>query len=570
MPSSDLRQPTDSFRLEGHLLNRMAAHILLTLVVFLSVNDQRTVYAAAPNIVFILADDLGYGDVNCFGGDRCQIETPHFDRLAREGMRFTDAHANASVCVPSRVAIMTGRYPWRFGSPVRGGPWGFLGTRLATDQHTLGTMLRSAGYRTGYVGKWHLGTKMQTADGQTQGPTNVDYRKPLKIGPPQYGFDDSFILPGSLDMFPYAFVRNNQWVGDVTAQKGWSAFNRVGPAAEDFEDTKVLDTFSSEAERFIRTNAARAKGGQPFFLYLALTAPHTPTSPSGKFEGKSSLGIYGDFVMETDDCIGRVLAALDAQGLTENTLVIATSDHGAAPYAGRRREATFLQLKELEKEGHYSSGPFRGYKFSVYEGGFRVPFVARWPAVVPPRTTCDKLIGLQDLMATIAEITDTTLATDQAPDSISMLALLTNPATKATRTSMAFEATRARAIRVGPWKLCLCPGSGCPGKFGNAPTLQQAWRDAVKRFGRTPGSHAELEQSPFLQLFHLENDPGESNNLAADQPARVRQMIELLESQISSGRSTPGPPLSNENQNIKLFTGVPKSVWQPAAEQPKR
>jgi arylsulfatase A-like enzyme len=340
-------------------------------------------------------------------------------------------------------------------------------------------------------------------------------------------------------------------------QDGWHVYDEV-PEGNPSPITEV----SSEAERFIRENAARAKGGKPFFLYLALTAPHTPTSPSGKFAGNSSLGIYGDFVMETDDCIGRVLSALDAQGLAEDTLVIATSDHGAAPYAGRRREATFLQLKELEKDGHYSSGPFRGYKFSVYEGGFRVPFVARWPAVVPPQSTCDKLVGLQDLMATIAEITDTKLAADEAPDSISMLPLLTDPATKATRTSMAFEATRARAIRVGSWKLALCPGSGCEGRFGNAPPREQAWRDAVKRFGRTPRSHAELQQAPFLQLFNLDRDPGEANNLAADQPARVRQMIALLETQITSGRSTPGSSLTNENQNIKLFSAVPAFVWK--------
>jgi len=248
-------------------------------------------------------------------------------------------------------------------------------------------------------------------------------------------------------------------------------------------------------------------------------------------------------------------------------LVIATSDHGAAPYAGRRREATFLQLKELEKDGHYSSGPFRGYKFSVYEGGFRVPFVVRWPAVVPPQTTCERLVGLQDLMATIAEITDTTLADNQAPDSISMLPLLIDPATKATRTSMAFEATRARAIRVGPWKLALCPGSGCEGRFGNTPTRESAWRDAVKRFGRTPRSHEELQQAPFLQLFNLADDPGESKNLAADHPDRVREMITQLETLISNGRSTPGSPLTNDKQNIKLFSAVPPFVWKAATEQ---
>lgn len=552
--------------LRRRLLHAFATFILAGLPAVLSID---TLICASevdpngvPNVVLILADDLGYGDIKSFGGDRCRIDTPHFDRLAREGIRFTDAHANASVCVPSRMAIMTGRYPWRFGPPAAGGPWGFLGTRLPADQFTLGTMLQAAGYRTGYVGKWHLGTRMQTTDGKTQGPTNVDYRQPLTIGPPQFGFDESFILPGSLDMFPYAFVRNNHWVGDVTAQKGWSAFHRVGPAAEDFEDTKVLDTFSAEAERFIRANADGAQRGQPFFLYLALTAPHTPVSPSAKFAGQSRLGIYGDFVMETDDCVGRVLATLDAQGLADNTLVIATSDHGPASYAGRRRKATFLQLKELEDEGHFSSGPFRGYKFSIYEGGLRVPFVARWPAVISARATCDRLIGLQDLMATLAEITNTSLAANEAPDSHSFLPLLKDPSTKPTRTSMAFEATPARAIRAGQWKLALCPGSGCAGTYGNTPTRDQAWREALVHFGRPPTSHQELQQAPFVQLFNLEDDPGEARNLAADQPEKVRELISLLETQIASGRSTPGPALPNDNPDIKLFLAVPEFVWR--------
>lgn len=519
-----------------------------TLVAALSPSNSRR----RPNIVFVLADDLGYGDVKCFGGKRCRIRTPNFDRLAAEGMRFTDAHAIASVCVPSRIGIMTGRYAWRFRGPRFRAPWGFLGPVLPDGQFTLGTMLHSAGYRTGYVGKWHLGTLMQTRNGKTQGPNNVDYTKPLKIGPPQFGFDESFILPGSLDMYPYAFVRNNRWVGQVTARKGWSAFHRVGPAAEDFEDVKVLDTLCSEAERFISANAANARAGKPFFLYLALTSPHTPISPSSAFLGKSPIGLYGDFVMETDHCVGRVMQALKKHRLDRNTLFVATSDHGSAPYAGRMRKATSGQMIELEKEGHYSRGPFRGYKFSAYEGGFRVPFVARWPGVIRTGTRCDALIGLNDLMATLAEITNTGLKPGQAPDSISLLPLLNNARAMPQRTTLVLHSTQAFAFRSGQWKLLLCPGSGCAGRYGNVPPSARAWKDAVRRFGRAPRTPEEFEAAPFVQLYNLADDVSETRNEAGQHPDKVRRMIRLLRRQVANGRSTPGRRMSNDVSPIDL------------------
>jgi len=510
-----------------------------------------------PNIVFVLADDLGIGDVNCYGKDRCQIETPGFDRLAAEGMRFTDAHTAASVCVPARMAIMTGRYPWRFSPPRPSGPWGFLNPRLKTDRFTLGDLLQSAGYRTACIGKWHLGTLMPTLDGKNQGSDNVDYSKPLTIGPQQYGFHESFILPGSLDMYPYAFARNNVWQGEITAQKGWSAFNRVGPAAEDFEDVKVLNTFSTEAESFIAQQAEPGRDGKPFFLYLALTAPHTPVSPRPEFEGKSRLGIYGDFVMETDDCLVRVLDALDRQGLSENTIVIASSDHGAGLYAGRRRKATPNQLRELEEDGHYSSGIYRGYKFSIYEGGLRVPFVVRWPAVVEAGSECDSLVAQQDLMRTFADICGISLADDQAPDSVSFLPQLKSRP-ESSRKSMILRSTQRFAIRFGDWKLALCPGSGCPGRFGNKPEAAVAWKQAREAFGR-PAERSDLKGAPFVQLFNIARDPGESDNLAAEHPDRVRTMIGILKQQIAAGRSTPGPPLQNDRQ-VNILGRIPRFV----------
>jgi len=527
---------------------------LLILSSFLS-SGPRGLPAAAPNVVVVLADDLGYGDVKSFGLDRCQIDTPHFDRLAREGMRFTSAYAIASVCVPSRMSLMTGRYAFRFGRPAAGGRWGFLGTRLKTNQFTLARMFRSRGYRTGYVGKWHLGTLMTTTDGKVQGLKNVDYTRPLKIGAPQYGFDESFILPGSLDMYPYVFARNNRWIGKVTAIKGWSAFGRMGPAAEDFEDVKVLSTFGDEAETFIASSSDK-----PFFLFVALTAPHTPTSPTKEFEGRSRIGLYGDFVMNTDHTLGRVLVALDKAGVADNTLVIAASDHGPAPYAGKKRVATYLQIKELEKQGHFAAGPFRGYKFSVYEGAFRVPFVVRWPGVVKPATSCDQTIGLIDVMATMGEVTGADVTDAQRPDSISFLPLLKNPRDKGARGSIFLQGTHGNAYRNGNWKIAFCPGSGAMGKWGNTPIPAEAWPAAVKAYGKNPKSHKELAQAPFVQLFNLAQDPGETNNLAAKHPARVTKMVATAQALIDQGRSTRGPALKNDRKSV-LFKSVPKSVW---------
>lgn len=511
-----------------------------------------------PNIVYLMADDLGIGDVKCYGGDRCRIATPAFDSLARDGMRFTDAHATASVCVPSRIAIMTGRYAWRFAKPSESGPWGFLNPQLPVGTFTVGTLLQGAGYRTGYVGKWHLGTLMQTTDGKNQGLENVDYERPLKIGPNDYGFDYSFILPGSLDMYPYVFARQGQFQGQVTAQKGWSAFNRVGPAAEDFEDFKVLDTFASEAEAFIERNAERARNGDPFFLYVALTAPHTPTSPSPAFEGKSDLGLYGDFVQETDATLGRVLQALDRHGLAENTLVIATSDHGAAPYAGNVRKATPNLIRELEKLGHYASGIYRGYKFTVFEGGLRVPFVVRWPGRVQPGSRCDGLVGLNDLAATVAEVAGVETGASNAPDSVSIVPLLENPDTASPRTTLVMQSPLAFAIRHEQWKLALTPSSGSRGLWGTKPVPEQAWGDALRSFGSRP-SQSDLRAAPFVQLYDLAADVKETTNLATGQPEVVEEINEIFDGIVGQGRSTPGPALANDIASVNLHKNA--SPW---------
>ena len=511
-----------------------------------------------PNIVFILADDLGIGDVGCYGGERCLIDTPNIDALAAGGLRFTDAHVNASVCGPTRRAIMTGRYNWRFGATVNHGPWGFCGPRPNTEKSTLGKLLKRSGYRTGYVGKWHLGTIMTTLDSKSQGLTNVDFTKPLKYGPVQFGFDQSFILPGSLDMYPYAYARNNVWQGEITAQKGWSAFNRVGPAEKDFEDHEVLEMFYTEAEAFLKKQTAT----KPFFLFLALTAPHTPTSPGVKWQGKSKLGVYGDFVMEVDHSVKRVMDVLKAKGMDDNTLVLFSSDHGPAPYAGNILKATPDQISELEAKGHFPSGPHRGYKFSVYEGGLRVPLIARWPGVVPQGETCDALVSMSDFMATFAELTETELNDDQAPDSISFTTLLRDPKAEGTRKNLIMESPVQFVVRDGDWKLCLCPGSGMPAASengaGNDPEPNVAWKKALEQFEGKP-TDLDLLKAPFVQLFDLSKDLHEDHNLATEQPEQVQKMVALLKSQIENGRSTPGPKLKND-KNVKMVNLADKRL----------
>lgn len=539
---------------------RMGIHLVFCLVATLHVMAD----GAQPNIVVILADDLGIGDVGCYGGDRCLIDTPNIDALAADGLRFTDAHPNASFCGPTRLALMTGRYPWRFGAERSSGPWGFVGPKPNAEKSTLGKLLKRSGYQTGYVGKWHLGTTMTTFDDKPQGLTNVDFTKPLKYGPVQFGFDESFILPGSLDMYPYAFARNNVWQGEITAQKGWRAFNRVGPAEKDFQDHEVLETFYTEAESFI----GQQRKDRPFFLFLALTAPHTPTSPGVDWRNKSKLGVYGDFVMEVDHSVERVINALKAKGLDENTLVVFSSDHGPAPYAGNILQATPAQIQQLEASGHYPSGPHRGYKFSVYEGGLRVPLIARWPGVIPEGQECDALVGLNDLFATFADLANAKLAEDEGPDSISFSKLLRDPSGQAARQNLVMQSVVSFVVRYGNWKLCVCPGSGTPANAevaaGNDPMPNEAWRKALDQFEGKP-TNPDLLRSPFVQLFDLTTDLHEDHNLAALHPDRVKQMVAILQDQITIGRSTPGPILKND-QSVQVTnindSRLPKIVRQ--------
>jgi arylsulfatase A len=447
--------------------------------------------AQKPNIVYVLCDDLGYGDVHCFGGERSKIATPNADRLATQGMMFTDAHSGSSVCTPTRYGILTGRYCWRtrLQSGVLSGTSPAL---IAPGRLTVAGLLREHGYATACIGKWHLGMRLP-ADNSAAGP--------IRDGPTTRGFDYFFGISASLDMPPFAFIENDHFTEAPTAQKKWG---RTGPAAPDFEAVDVLPTLVRKAVEYI----GRAK--PPFFLYLALTSPHAPIVPGREWQGRSGLGDYADFVMETDWALGETLKALDKNGLAENTLVIFTSDNGCSPAA---------KPHELEARGHFPSWVLRGYKSDIWDGGHRIPFIARWPGVVAPATKCGQLVCLTDLMATCAEIVGEKLPDRAGEDSVSIVPLLRGE-NRAVREAVVHHSIQGMfAIRREDWKLEFCRGSG----------------------GWTKGDDGQA-----IQLYDMAGDIGEKTNLQAGQPDAVNRLSKLMEEYVSRGRSTPGATQAND------------------------
>jgi len=479
--------------------------------------------ASNPNIVFILADDMGIGDVDVLS-DRCKIATPNLDRLRSEGMNFTDAHSSSSVCTPTRYAILTGRYNWR--SRIKDGVcWGWSRRLIEPDRMTVGSFLQRNGYRTAAIGKWHLGMNWtlkgggiandgETYDRNYKDAYNVDYTKPVQQGPTTVGFDHFFGISASLDMPPYVYIRDAQPQVTKIVTK---AFHRPGPADVDFEDVDVLPKITEETVKFIWDNAGAAKNGKPFFIYFPLNAPHTPISPSKQFAGKSRLNGYGDFVMQVDWTVGQVMAALEANGISDNTLLIFTTDNGCSPQA---------KFSELAAKGHYPSDVYRGHKADIYEGGHRVPFVVRWPAKVKAGSSSSQTICQSDLFATAADIINKPFPKNAAEDSVSILPGLLGQAKKPLREAVVHHSINGSfSIRQGKWKLALCPGSG-------------GWSNP--RPGRT-----DFSDQPAVQLFDLDSDIGETTNLAEKHPKVVERLTALLQSYADRGRSTPGPKQEN-------------------------
>lgn len=506
-----------------------------------------------PNIVYFFVDDMGYGDASCLNPES-KIETPNIDRLASEGMKFTDAHSTSAVCSPSRYSVLTGRYNWR--STLQRGIVGVYGDPLiAEDRLTVPGFLREHGYHTACIGKWHLGMGWDfEADEESfyprvlpgkgapaEAPADLEatpaqqalwreaFAKPTTGGPTTRGFDYHFGVDIP-NWPPYCFIENGHTVGTPSGflpsrLVGDNLASMSGPAMPYWHFEQLLPTWAKKADAYI---AERAAADEPFFLYLPMTSPHTPLSVNKQFIGKSGLNnLYADLVIETDDVLGRVLASLEKHGVADNTLVIFTSDNGCAHYIGAQKDGPGNFESALEPQGHFPSGPYRGYKSDAWDGGHRIPFIARWPGQIPPGSTCDQLVSLSDLMATCAEIVGGTLPDTAGEDSVSMMPLFRNPQTKIREHVVHHSIDGKFAIRDGHWKLVLCPGSG-----------GWAQNDA----------EAAAEGLPLVQLYDLRADPGEQRNLQANHPDKVREMVAHLKRFVADGRSTPGANQQNDTE----------------------
>lgn len=491
---------------------------------------------ARPNIVFILADDLGYGDVSALN-PHGKIKTPRLDQLAAQGMTFSEAHSTAAVCTPSRYSIMTGRYNWR--STLKSGVLGGFGKPLIEPGRlTVAELLKQHGYQTACFGKWHLGLDWERRaaapdNDQTDEGARIDFTKPIKRGPTTLGFDYFFGISASLDMPPYVFIENDRVTDLPTISEGRlvgadGEKTRVGPQVPGFEAVDVLPTLTRKAISFIDQQSTNGPGQKPFFLYLPLPSPHTPTAPTKEWLGKSGLSEYADFVMQTDDSIGQILAALDRNNIASNTVVIFTSDNGCAPASG---------FQYLQDHGHDPSAGRRGHKADIFDGGHRIPLLVRWPARVAAGSKSDAFICLGDFMATCAELLNAKLPDNAGEDSISFLPLLQGSPTAQSRKVLVESSNNGSfAIREAKWKLVFCPDSG-------------GWSNP------RPGSSA-AKGLPRFQLYDQQTDPAEKTNLVSRHPEIVQRLGQLMRDYIRNGRSTPGA--SQQNAPTKQW---PQTQW---------
>lgn len=536
-------------------------HTILAILLLASLNALRAAEPAKPNILVILADDLGYGDVQCNNPDRGKIPTPNIDKLASQGMRFTDGHSSSGVCSPSRYTLLTGRYHWR--TRLQSGIVGEFGEPLiAPDRMTIGTLAKQQGYRTACIGKWHLGwdwsitkeqrplllpSKQSTDEASKSNIRDVAtgtvaaepqiavwrdiFSKPIAGGPNTRGFDLYFGTDVP-NWPPFCFIENDRTLGIPTEFLprqfvGNNQASKQGPALEDWKLEGILPALGDRTIQFI-DESLRKK--EPFLVYMPLTSPHTPLAVNPEWKDKSNLNLFADFVMETDAVVGRVLDALEKNGAASNTLILFTADNGCAPYIG---------VKDLEQMGHYPSGPLRGYKADAWEGGHRVPFMVRWPGVVKAGSVCHQLVYQADFIRTFADVFGVKLPENAGEDSFSLIPLMEGNEKPIRENAVSASIQGTPAVRSGLWKYIPAPGSGGWGTGG--------------------------DQSQPVQLYNLADDLGETKNLAAAMPAKVAEMQTLLERLITDGRSTPGDQQQNDVE-VKRYPAKPTAASKKKAK----
>lgn len=450
--------------------------------------------ADRPNIVIMLADDMGFGELQCLNPKRGKIPTPELDAIAASGMVFTDAHGGSSVCTPTRYGLMTGRYAWR--TRLQSGVLTGGESLIAPDRLTLAKLLHDQGYDTAIVGKWHLGMLF---DGK-------HVRKEVAVG--------AKVTHGPIDRGGF-----DQFHGFHHARqiKTWIDNDVV---TESIEPVEMLPRLTQAAVDYIDS---RKDNTQPFFLYVPWSSPHSPVVPTKEWQGKSGLNSHADFVMQTDNSFGRVVAALRDNGLIDNTLILCSSDNGTS--------APTSKMNQLNQLGHFPSGDLRGSKADIWDGGHRVPFLVSWPGVVAPGSRTDGLVCLTDVTRTVADILMTQLPDNASEDSVSFLPLLKGQKQHDRHDVIHHSISGYFAIRQDNWKLSLCPASG--GWTGDRPS-RKSWAKYAK------------QGLPMVQLIDMERDLGEQQNLASSNPEKVAELKTLLEKQIKNGRSTPGPEQSND------------------------
>ncbi len=460
-----------------------------------------------PNIVYILCDDLGYGDIKSMSPEYCAFPTPNVDKLATEGMMFTNAHSGSSVCTPTRYGLLTGRYAWR--TWLQSGVVQGHDDPLITEDHlTVADFLKEQGYQTAIIGKWHLNFNYihpATKDTIPLKSNGVKNHAPvgsfIPDGPITKGFD-----------YYYGFhhARAMKWVIENEH------------VVKEIEEVEMLPLLANKSVEYINTKAKDAKNGKPFFLYVPLNSPHTPIVPSKAWQGKSGISDYCDFVMETDWAAGEIMKALESNNLAENTIVIFSSDNGCS------RQADF---ESLHAQNHYPSAHLRGSKSDIWDGGHRVPFFVRWPKKITAGSQNDQLICHTDFMATCADILGVDLPENSSVDGISINPALNGKQIPNEREAVVHHSISGKfAIRKGKWKIIFCPGSG-------------GWSSPNNR-------EAKKMDLPKIQLYDMVTDIGEENNVSADHPEIVEELTELLTSYIENGRSTAGEKLENDTEVI--------------------